>query len=390
MLDEAARAKFPEVYRKWSQGHVTQVEAAALLTTSERTFRRCIGRYRTNGMAGLEDAPASRSSHSAAPIEEVRALECLYRSQHRGWSVRHFYDHYRRDHGGTRSYSWVKNQLQAKGLVRRRGSSGARSARTMVPRNGSRKHAPKVREPRERPAGMLMHLIGFDYEWIPDRRWFLTAILDDGTNRVHSGLFCSKPGLWTSFHAVKVVVAASGLFDSIHVPRQARRWHRPDPGQFVRGMADLDIEVITAPSPAWNGRIGRVVRTLQGRLPKELARAGVTRIEDANGLLHQYWQVDNESMAVERERTGRFQRLSAEMVLRLRDALCLKDRLPVDHANQICYKGRTLQLPRPVIGYQRRIVARVHEYEDGTLSVFRGLAKLGNYDSDGRLVEDRP
>ena len=379
MLDETARARFPEVYRKWRNGHVTQVEAAALLTTSERTFRRYSARYRANGTAGLERACASRSSHSAAPIEEVRALECLYRSEHRGWNVRHFYEHYRRDHGGTRSYSWVKNQLQAKGLVE------------MVPRNGSRKHAPKVREPREQPAGMLMHLIGCEYEWMPDRRWFLTAVLDDGTNRVHSGLLSFDPGIWTSFRAVEETVAADGLFESIHVPRQARHWHRPDPRQFVRGMADLDIGVVTSPSPAWVGRIGRAIRTLQGRLPKELARAGVTQIGEANGFLRHYWQVFNGSMAAERMRTGdRFQPLSPGMVLALRNELCLKDRLPVDRANQVCYKGRTLRLPRTGNGYQKRIVARVHEYEDGTLSVFRGLEKLGCYDSDGRLVEDAP
>ena len=379
MLDEAARAKFPEVYRKWRNGHVTQVEAAALLNTSERTFRRHCARCRANGTAGLERACASRSSHSAAPIEEVQALECLYRSEHMGWNVRHFYEHYRRDHGGTRSYNWVKNQLQAKGLVDK------------VRRNGSRKDAPKVREPREQPAGMVMHLMGCEHEWIPDRRWFLTAILDDGTNRVHSGLLSSEPGIWTSFRAVKETVVADGLFDKIHVPRQARHWHRPDPRQFVRGMADIGIEVITSSSPAWAGRIGRAIRTLQGRLPKELARAGVTQVEEANRFLRQYWQACNGSMAVEQMRSGdRFQPLPPKLVLALHDEFCLKDRLPVDCANQVRYKGRTLRLPRQSNGYQRRIVARVYEYEDGTLSVFRGLDKLGCYDSDGRLVEDGP
>jgi len=46
----------------------------------------------------------------------VRLVD-LYRRAYEGWNVKHFYRWYQRDHGGERSYSWVKKTLQAYGVV---------------------------------------------------------------------------------------------------------------------------------------------------------------------------------------------------------------------------------------------------------------------------------
>ena len=43
--------------------------------------------------------------------------EALYRERYEGWNVKHFHSFYRREHGGRRSYTWVKNTLQRAGLV---------------------------------------------------------------------------------------------------------------------------------------------------------------------------------------------------------------------------------------------------------------------------------
>ena len=39
-----------------------------------------------------------------------------YRTRHEGWNIRHYYSWYRRA-GGRRSYTWVRNKLQAHGAV---------------------------------------------------------------------------------------------------------------------------------------------------------------------------------------------------------------------------------------------------------------------------------
>jgi len=41
-----------------------------------------------------------------------------------GWNVKHFYSFYVREHEGSRSYTWVKNELQKGGLVKRARGKG--------------------------------------------------------------------------------------------------------------------------------------------------------------------------------------------------------------------------------------------------------------------------
>ena len=55
--------RFEEAYTGWQAGLLTQVEAARLLGVCERTLRRQIDRYETDGMAGLSDKRLTQLSH---------------------------------------------------------------------------------------------------------------------------------------------------------------------------------------------------------------------------------------------------------------------------------------------------------------------------------------
>jgi hypothetical protein len=86
-----------------------------LLGICDRTFRRYIDRYHDAGLEGLIDRRLNDVSHRKAPVDEVLRLEALYRDHYEGWNVKHFHGRYQAQHGGSRSYSWVKNRLQAAG-----------------------------------------------------------------------------------------------------------------------------------------------------------------------------------------------------------------------------------------------------------------------------------
>ena len=208
-----------------------------------RTFRRWVVRYEAAGPAGLRDRQVSGPSHLRAPPEEVAALEALYRDGCEGWNVRHFHEEvYVGEHGGSRSDTWVKNRLQEAGLVRK----------------GRRTGPHRERRDRKPAAGMMLHQDASTHEWVPGSWWDLVVTMDDATGEVCSG-----------FRGLPLLAHAEG----------GRKGGRSRPTQFGRAMADLHIEMIAAYSPQASGRSERLFGTLQGRLPQELARAGITEMD---------------------------------------------------------------------------------------------------------------
>ena len=57
--------------------------------------------------------------------------------------------------------------------------------------------------------------------------------------------------------------------------------------------------MIAGYSPQARGRSERLFGTLQGRLPQELAKAGITGMDAANEFLKEFWPRFNASFAVE-------------------------------------------------------------------------------------------
>ncbi len=110
--------RFEETYSLWTEGRITQEEAARILGVHERSFRRHVNRYIEDGLDGLIDKRLNQASARKAPVDEVMALADQYRDRHHGWNVSHFHDWYQKN-GGTRSYTWVKNTLQEKRLVKK-------------------------------------------------------------------------------------------------------------------------------------------------------------------------------------------------------------------------------------------------------------------------------
>ena len=104
--------RFEEAYGGWTEGQLSQEEAARILGVCSRTFRRYTYCYEENGLEGLLDKRLTQASFRRAPVDEVMGVSERYRTKHMGWNVKHFYSWYQRE-GGRRSYTWVKNTLQS-------------------------------------------------------------------------------------------------------------------------------------------------------------------------------------------------------------------------------------------------------------------------------------
>ncbi|MCO6441166.1 MAG: ISNCY family transposase [Nitrococcus mobilis] len=366
--------RFEEAYTGWQARRLTQEEAARLLGVHERTFRRYIDRYEEDGLDGLIDKRLSQLSHRRAPVDEVARLEVLYRKRYEGWNVKHFYSFYRRRHGGERSYSWVKNRLQAAGLVVRAPGRG------------------KHRKRRERAPlpGMMVHQDGSTHQWVDGQYWDLIVTMDDATGEHYSMFFVEEEGTASSFRGVRETIAEKGLFCSLYTDRGSHYWYTPEAGgkvdkrrptQFGRAMAQLGIEMIPAYSPEARGRSERAFATHQGRLPRELAAEGITSIEAANRYLAETYQpAFNEEFMVEAQESG--SAFVPLMGVEVDDVLCEQFERTVGADNCVAFEGRTLQIP--ATGQRMhyvRVKVRVHRYGDGSLVIFHGPRKLAEYEA---------
>ncbi len=279
-------ARFPDVYEQWTSRQISRAHAAGLLGVSVRTFQRCVVRYRELGLKGLEDRRSTRPQR--APDEEVAALVTLYAERYMGWSIRKFHRAYTDSHEGRRSYTWVQRRLHESGLVTPR-----RSTRSTPEGRG--------RRPAE---GRLLHQASCVYLWLPKRTWELVALVDDASDRVHSGLFVESETIRCRFRTIYETIVANGLFDAIHVDAALRNSDDcRETGRFPDAMRALQIRVLPSCRPKARSRYRRSFRILREALPQQLADAGIQSPCEANEFLRSYWERFNRFVAIEPERS---------------------------------------------------------------------------------------
>ena len=372
--------RFEEAYEGWSAGRLTQAAAAQILGMCERSFRRYLSRYEAEGLDGLIDRRLEHVSYRRAPVDEVMALTEQYRSRHIGWNVKHFHSWYKRE-GGTRGYTWVKKRLQEAKLVPKAEKRGAHRKR------------------RERSAlpGMMIHQDGSNHEWVAGQKWDLIVTMDDATGEHYSMFFVEEEGTASSFRGVQEVIKSRGLFSSFYSDRGSHYWHTPDAGgkvdrdkltQFGRAMKQLGIDMIPAYSPEARGRSERAFGTHQGRLPQELALAGITVMAQANHYLAKaYLPAFNAEFAQPAMEEG-----SAFVPWIggcLEDILCEQFERTVSHDNCVRFDGMILQIPADQhrCHYVKARV-RVNRYANGAIALFHGPRGLAYFTPEGRPIID--
>jgi transposase len=381
VLQGLRRMRFEDIYGRWQQRRLSQAEAAEILGMSERTFRRWRDRYEDEGAAGLRDRRLGQASSRRVPVDQIEPVLTLYRERYGGFSAQHFHDKLCQHHGFRLGYTWTKLRLQAAGLIAK------------APRRG----AHRKKRPRRPLRGMLLHQDGSPHRWLPtlDAALDLIVTLDDATSEIYSAFLIEEEGTMSAFRALAEVVATHGLPCALYTDRASHYFHTPkagakvakdQPTQVGRALAQLGIEHIPAYSPEARGRSERAFGTLQDRLPKELALAGITTIEAANRFLAEVYLPEHNArfgVAPEQPETA----FVADLAGAHRDILCVQEERRVGNDNCVRYRGLCLQIPpSPVRPHFVKTKVRVHDYPDGTLAVFHGPRRLARYRADGTLL----
>jgi transposase len=375
------RMRFEGLLDRQERGELSQLEAAEVLGISERSFRRWRDRLRDEGPSGLADRRLGRPSDRRASVAEISRMLDLYRGSYADFTVKHFHEQLVKRHNYKLGYTVTKVHLHRAGLVR----------------PAPKRSAHRKKRPRRPMVGMMLHQDASTHAWLPgvDRQDDLVVTMDDATSAIYSAFLVDEEGTASSLRGLREVIARHGLFCSLYTDRGSHYFYTPKAGEKVsriqptqvgRALAQLGIEHIAAYSPEARGRSERAFRTLQDRLPKELALAGITDVDAANRWLAEtYIPQHNAAFAVEAEQEG--SAFVADRAAAWREILCVQEERTVGNDNTVRWRRLSLQLPpsrlRP---HFVRATVRVHEYPDGTITIFLGPHRLADYDASGRIT----
>jgi transposase len=369
--------KFFSVLDRYEAAEFSQLEAAELLGMSERTFRRWSARYEADGEAGLLDGRLGKMSGKRVPQAKCAEIEALYRTRYQGFTAKHFHEHLVRSHGFSWGYTWTKTFLQSRGLLRKACRRGAHR------RKRERKPLP----------GMMLHQDGSRHAWLAGQAELdLIVTLDDATSEVYSAFLVEEEGTASTFSALAEVFGAHGLPLSLYTDRGSHYFLTPEAGgkvareqltQVGRALAHLGVEHIPAYSPQARGRSERLFQTLQDRLVKELALAGITDIASANRFLREtYVPAHNARFATRPREPG--SAFVAIPGVDLAETLCVQEERQVGNDNCVSFNRRKLQIPEsPMRQHFVRARVKVRQYPDGSLAVFHGPGCIGRYNANG-------
>ncbi|MHC2463651.1 transposase [Bradyrhizobium embrapense] len=374
------RMRFSDLLERTEAKELTQEAASEVLGISVRTFQRWAERFEAEGDAGLVDRRMGRRSPRRAPEEELERMLGLFRDKYADFTVKHFHEQLQKRHDYRLGYTVTKLALHAAGLVRK----------------APKRSAHRKKRPRRPLRGMLLHQDGSRHVWIEGLPVSdLIVTMDDATSEIYSMVLVEEEGTVSTFQALREVIGEHGLFCALYTDRGSHYFLTAKAGEKVsrtqqtqvgRALSHLGIEHIAAYSPQARGRSERLFGTLQDRLPKELRLAGIKTVEAANAWLKAHYIAShNAAFAIKPEQEG--SAFVADRHEAWREALCVIEERTVANDNTVAWNGRRLQLPQSRLRpHFVKAVVRLHEYPDGTLSVFLGPHRLAMFSADGQQI----
>jgi hypothetical protein len=326
------------------------------------------------------DRRLGKPSPRRVPAAEAERVAELYRTRYGGFTAKHFHERLVGVHGFNWGYTWTKTFLHGQGLL------------AAAPRRGAHRR----KRPRRPLRGMMLHQDGSRHEWLNGQPALdLIVTLDDATGEIYSAFLVAEEGTHSTLRTLHEVISRYGLPCSLYTDRGSHYFTTPKAGekpdlrvrtQVGRALAQLGIEHIPAFSPEARGRSERAFRTLQDRLPKELAVAGIATVAAADRYLREVFvPAYNARFAVAPEQPG--SAFVAIGDLDLDQILCIEEPRQVGNDNTVLWRRRRLQIPAsPLRPHFVRARVKVRQHLDGTLSIFHGPRCIARYGPEGQTL----
>ena len=348
------------VISSYRDGEYSRLEAALKLNLSEKTTQRLTKKVREHGVEGIKHLNCGAKVHNKISEDIRKTMVELYKTRYSSFNFKHALEMIETHHELKVSYTTFRVWCRNEGLG-----------------NTKKRRAKKARLIRERSAneGFMLQMDGSPHKWNGEDEWSLIVLIDDATSDVPHCEFSPSETTWACMNVLRKCIEKKGVPEFILTDGagwsagSAKRQHF---SQFVRACAELNIKVLTTPSPEAKGRVERFNRTSQDRVIPELELYGIKGMKDANRYLEQNylpWFRENCSVLPLSQAT-RYKPVPTGLVLE--DIFCLKEARIVNRDHTISYKNdRYKLLPAPLSSLSGREVT-VNEYEDGSIKVFYG------------------
>lgn len=347
-------------------------EASKLLNLSARQIRRLKNRFKKFGGKGLIHRSRGRKGHNRLGNELTARIKKILKERYVDFWPGHAQEKLAENHDLGISKEKVRQIMI--------------EARLWTPKKDRlRSHFRSWRD-RKEFFGEMQQYDGSFHNWFEGRLpgCVLLASIDDATGQITQARFADNEGVFNTFLFWREYLRELGKPLSIYLDRYSTYKinsgnQKDDPDnltQFERAMKkDLSVNIIHARSPEAKGRIERLFKTLQNRLPKELRLAKINSIIEANRFLQeQFLPSFNQRFAVLAKKSGNLHRSIAQEELR---SLCrifsVQTSRKVNNDFTVSLKGLWYQLEaeQPALVLKKDAVI-MEEHLDNTIRIRKG------------------
>ena len=344
------------VIHKVMEEELTQVEAAEILTLSERQIGRIVKRIREEGDKGIQHRSRGKESRRRLPKRLKDRVVELYLQRYKGFGPTFTAEKLFEIDAIDLSKETVRKWLIEAGQWQR-----GRKPRTH-------------RQWRERKwhCGEMLQMDGSHHDWFEGRRpkCVLMGYIDDATGRIFCR-FYEYEGTIPAMDSFKRYIRAHGIPMSVYFDKHTTYKSTAEPSiedeingteplsEFGRALRELGVNLIHAHSPQAKGRVERMFNTLQDRLVKEMNLRGINTIEEANKFLKSYLSSHNNRFAVKPKEQNDLHR-EIPKGLNLDKILCIMTDRSMRNDSTIAHNGRLYQIQEAVKSKKVLVQERVN------------------------------
>lgn len=302
------------------------------LGCTRKTLLKYTKWYESGDVSRFSHRNKGRQPVTTVPPETRKKVELLYQEQYSNANFTHFMEILNDDHAISLSDGTVHSILKKAGFVSPCSKKATRKQMEKRLRMMARKEKLSKaeseqinaafsmldgadvhpRKPRSKYFGELIQMDASELVWVRNAgKWHLHVAIDDATSEVVGAWFDTQETLNGYYQVLYMILMRYGIPSCFRTDRRTVFEYslrvKPDEEkdtftQFSAACKTLGISIQASSNPQFKGRVERLNRTLQGRLPVELTRHGITTITEANTFLSDYLITFNAQFSLKDEK----------------------------------------------------------------------------------------